>query len=43
LDLQKEMEGLSTKPNKTGEDFNRYLDIQRELKHEVALRKSFNE
>jgi hypothetical protein len=41
LELQKEKEDLALKPNKTGDDFNRYLDIQRELKKEVALRKSW--
>jgi hypothetical protein len=38
--LQKEMEELRDKPDKTGEDFDRYLTVQRELKHEVAIRKS---
>ena len=38
--LQKEMEDIVYKTNKTGDDFDRYLIIQRELKHEVAVRKS---
>lgn len=40
ISLQKEMEDLRFKPDKTGYDFERYLDIQRDLKHEVAIRKS---
>ena len=38
--LQKEMDELISKPNKKGDDFDRYLEIQRSLKHEVAIRKS---
>ena len=38
--LQKEMDELLYKPNKDGEDFERYLQIQRTLKQEVAIRKS---
>ena len=38
--LQKEMEDIVYKTHKTGDDFDRYLIIQRELKHEVAVRKS---
>ena len=38
--LQKEMEDLQEKHNKTGDDFERYLQVQRSLKQEVALRKS---
>jgi len=38
--LQKEMDDLIEKPDKTGDDFERYLHIQRGLKYEVAFRKS---
>jgi hypothetical protein len=38
--LQKEREELQEKHDKTGEDFERYIQVQRELKREVALRKS---
>jgi len=38
--LQKEMEELLYKPEKTGDDFERYLQIQKALKYEVAVRKS---
>ena len=40
LSLQKEMNELIDKPNKTGEDFDRYLSIDRELRREKATRKS---
>lgn len=40
ISLQKEMEELLYKPDKSGGDFERYLDIQRDLKREVAVRKS---
>ena len=38
--LQKEMDDLRYKPYKTGEDFERYLQIQREIRQEQAVRKS---
>ena len=38
--LQKEMDELCDKHGKTGDDFERYLQIQRSLKYEVAFRKS---
>ncbi|MDR1348967.1 MAG: KilA-N domain-containing protein [Prevotellaceae bacterium] len=38
--LQKELEELRDKPQKTGEDFERYLYVQKQLRHETALRKS---
>ena len=38
--LQKEREELLYKPDKTGDDFVRYLDIERALKRETALRRS---
>ena len=38
--LQKEMDELVSKIYKTGDDFDRYLQIQKALKHEVAVRKS---
>jgi len=38
--LQKELDELCNKLDKTGDDFDRYLHIQRELKHEAAVRKS---
>jgi hypothetical protein len=38
--LQKEMDELREKPDKTGEDFYRYLNIERHLKREKAIRKS---
>ena len=40
LSLQREVEELRCKPDKTGEDFERYLLIQKSLKHETNLRKS---
>jgi hypothetical protein len=40
LFLQKEADELKEKPDKTGEDFYRYLNIERELKREKAVRKS---
>ena len=40
LSLQSEMDKLTYKPNKTGDDFERYLQIQRELKRESAIRKA---
>lgn len=38
--LQKEMDDLREKPDKNGDDFERYLQIQYALKREVAVRKS---
>lgn len=40
LVLRNEMEQIRDNPNKTGEDFDRYLQIERELNHEKAVRKS---
>jgi hypothetical protein len=40
LDLQKELDLLTFKPDKTGEDFERYLQVQKDLKYETAVRKS---
>ena len=40
LSLQREMEELRDKPYKTGDDFERYLSIGRELKRETAIRKA---
>lgn len=38
--LQKEVDELKEKADKTGDDFERYLDLDRKLKHEKAVRKS---
>lgn len=38
--LQKELNAIIEKPVKTGADFDRYLEINRELKKEKAIRKS---
>jgi hypothetical protein len=38
--LQKEMDELCIKLDKSGNDFDRYLELQRALKYEVAVRKS---
>ncbi len=38
--LKNEMERIKDNPNKTVEDFDRYLQIERELNHEKAVRKS---
>lgn len=38
--LQKEMNAIVEKGQKTGEDFDRYLEISRELRKEKAVRKS---
>ena len=38
--MQREMDELRDKPDKTGDDFERYLQIQRALKYETAFRKS---
>lgn len=40
VNVQKEVEALLYKIDKTGEDFNRYLELQRQLKYEVAYRRS---
>lgn len=40
LKFQKELDELKDKPQKTGEDFERYLEIDRALKREKAVRKS---
>lgn len=38
--LQKEMSDIKDKEVKTGDDFDRYLVIERLLNHEKAVRKS---
>jgi hypothetical protein len=38
--LQKEMEDIVNKSPRTAEDFDRYLEIERELKRECTIRKS---
>lgn len=38
--LQREMNAIIEKTQKTGEDFDRYLEISRELRKEKAVRKS---
>ena len=40
LSLQNEMDKLRYKPVKTGDDFERYLQIQHDLKRETAIRKA---
>lgn len=40
ISLQKELDDLKDKPNKSGEDFERFLDISRALKHEKSVRRS---
>lgn len=40
ISLQKEMDTLKDKPNKTGEDFERYLEISREINREKQIRSS---
>lgn len=40
LKFQKELDELKDKPQKSGEDFERYLELDRALKHEKAVRKS---
>jgi hypothetical protein len=40
LSLQREVEELRCKPDKTGEDFERYLQIQKSVRYEQNLRKS---
>jgi hypothetical protein len=40
LALQREMKELQCKPDKTGDDFERYLQIQKTLRYEVSLRRS---
>jgi hypothetical protein len=39
LQLQRELEELRDKHDKTGEDFERYLYVQKQLRYETALRK----
>jgi hypothetical protein len=38
--LQKEASDLELKSGKTGEDFERYLEVQKQLRHEVLYRRS---
>jgi hypothetical protein len=38
--LQKEKENIINNPTRTVEDFNRYLEIENQLKRETAIRKS---
>jgi hypothetical protein len=38
--LQYELEEITHKPDRTGSDFDRYLNIMRELKRETAFRRS---
>jgi hypothetical protein len=38
--MQQEIEYLTNKIDRTGEDFSRYLELQRELKYETAYRRS---
>lgn len=40
LRIQRELDELKDKQEKTGEDFVRYLELERALKHERAVRKS---
>jgi hypothetical protein len=40
VSLQREVEELRCNPNKTGEDFERYLQVQKALKDETSLRRS---
>lgn len=40
IQLQKEMSELKEKIEKTGEDFERYIEIERELKREKSIRKA---
>jgi hypothetical protein len=40
VSLQREIEELRCDPDKTGEDFERYLQIQKSLRDEVSLRRS---
>lgn len=40
LRIQRELDELKDKQEKTGEDFVRYLELERALKHEKAVRKS---
>jgi hypothetical protein len=40
MDAQRELEAILDKIEKTGEDFNRYLELQKQLKHEVTYRRS---
>lgn len=43
ITLQNEMKQLTDKPNKTGDDFERYLQIERELAREKTTRKKLTE
>lgn len=38
--IQHEIEDLTDKPDKTGDDFLRYLELQKQLKYEKAYRRS---
>ena len=40
VSLQREIEELRCDPDKTGEDFERYLQIQKALRDEISLRRS---
>lgn len=40
LSLQNEMNNLASKPHKTGEDFERYLLIENDLRKEQGIRKN---
>jgi hypothetical protein len=40
LKFQRESKSLKDKSGKTGEDFNRYLELEKQLKYEKSLRKS---
>jgi len=40
LKLQNESKQLRDKADKTGEDFTRYLELERQLKYEKSFRKS---
>lgn len=40
LRIQRELDELKDKPEKTGEDFERYLEAERKLKQEKMVRKS---
>lgn len=40
ISLQKELSDLRLKVDKTGTDFDRYLEIEQQLRHEKAVRKS---
>jgi hypothetical protein len=40
ISLQKEMNTLASKPEKSGDDFERYLSIEHELRKEQSIRKN---